>query len=157
MNPQAEATWSSPPEPVHELTRRLRYKYAARITGELNIPERPGRYAPFPDDLDPRLATALRARGIAQLYSHQSAAWSMAGSGQDFVGALICPDFSRLREWAQRKGIDGERLTEQPAVLTMRPEAAPGFRVRGGSPASPGSRMIGALEDPRESRVGWSD
>ena len=85
MNLQAEASWSGPPEPVYELTRRLKHKYAARITGELHIPERPGCYTPFPDDLDPRLAAALRARGIAQLYSHQSAAWTMAGSGRHFV------------------------------------------------------------------------
>jgi long-chain acyl-CoA synthetase len=41
------------------------------------------------------------------------------GSGQDFVGALICPDFGRLREWAQRKGVSGDRLTDQPAVREL--------------------------------------
>ncbi|MHC4101724.1 MAG: AMP-binding protein [Planctomycetota bacterium] len=41
------------------------------------------------------------------------------GSGRDFVGALICPDFGRLRAWAERKGVSGDRLTEQPAVREL--------------------------------------
>jgi DEAD/DEAH box helicase domain-containing protein len=38
------------------------------------VPARPGRYAPFPAALDPRLNVVLRARGIDQLYTHQAAA-----------------------------------------------------------------------------------
>ncbi|MHC4429132.1 MAG: AMP-binding protein, partial [Planctomycetota bacterium] len=41
------------------------------------------------------------------------------GSGQDFVGALICPDFNRLNEWAQRQGVPAEQLTDQAAVRNL--------------------------------------
>jgi long-chain acyl-CoA synthetase len=43
----------------------------------------------------------------------------VVGSGQDYVGALICPDFGRLREWAERKGVPDDRLTEHPAVREL--------------------------------------
>jgi DEAD/DEAH box helicase domain-containing protein len=38
------------------------------------VPARPGRYAPYPAALDPRLIDVLRARGIEQLYTHQAGA-----------------------------------------------------------------------------------
>ena len=38
------------------------------------VPAQPGRYAPFPAALDPRLKDVLRMRGIDQLYTHQAAA-----------------------------------------------------------------------------------
>ena len=50
---------------------RLRAKYADRIAGELIVPARDARLAPYPADLDPGLRRALRARGIDSLYSHQ--------------------------------------------------------------------------------------
>jgi long-subunit acyl-CoA synthetase (AMP-forming) len=41
------------------------------------------------------------------------------GSGEDFVGALICPDMARLTEWAHEHGIDEQRLTDHPAVREL--------------------------------------
>ena len=43
------------------------------------------RYAPFPDSLDPRLVSALRSRGIEQLYSHQAEAILHATAGRNVV------------------------------------------------------------------------
>jgi len=43
----------------------------------------------------------------------------VVGSGKDFVGALIYPDFSRLGGWAEAKGIDDEQLTRHPAVQEL--------------------------------------
>jgi long-chain acyl-CoA synthetase len=43
----------------------------------------------------------------------------VVGSGRDFVGALICPDFAKLGEWARSHGVDkenAEQLIEHPAV-----------------------------------------
>jgi DEAD/DEAH box helicase domain-containing protein len=57
----------------------------ARITGELVVPARDGRYAAFPPELDPRLAGALRERGILKLYSHQREAWDHVTAGRDTV------------------------------------------------------------------------
>jgi long-chain acyl-CoA synthetase len=41
------------------------------------------------------------------------------GSGKDFVGALLFPDFARLREWAARNGVSGDRTTTHPAVRAL--------------------------------------
>ncbi|MEI8258899.1 MAG: DEAD/DEAH box helicase, partial [Deltaproteobacteria bacterium] len=51
------------------------------------LPARKGRYAPLPDGLEPRLAKALGARGIRQLYLHQAEAFEAATSGRHVVVA----------------------------------------------------------------------
>jgi DEAD/DEAH box helicase domain-containing protein len=68
-----------------QLGLALARRHADRIAGELAMPARPGRYAPFPDELDPRLAAALRARGIDRLYSHQREAWDHLRAGRHIV------------------------------------------------------------------------
>ncbi|MDR7521540.1 MAG: DEAD/DEAH box helicase [Armatimonadota bacterium] len=50
-----------------------------------HVPARPGRYAPIPHDVDPRLAAALRRAGIEALYSHQAAAFEVVRSGRHLV------------------------------------------------------------------------
>lgn len=97
-------------QPVKRLTRRLLKKYRSRITGELVIPARPAQYADFPDELDPRLAQALRARGIERLYSHQRQAWELIGRGKHTVvvtptasGKTLCYNLPVLHE-ALRSG-----------------------------------------------------
>ncbi len=74
------------------LTARLSRRYHDRITGSFTIPGREGRYAPLPDDLPPALATALRARGIEQLYSHQAEAWAATRRGEHV--AVVTPTAS---------------------------------------------------------------
>ncbi|MCP3867096.1 MAG: DEAD/DEAH box helicase [Gammaproteobacteria bacterium] len=85
MSLNAISTRNTEADPVIELSRRLKSKYAGRITGELVISEHPGRYASLPIDLDMRISKALLSRGIRQLYSHQAEAWEFARSGQHFV------------------------------------------------------------------------
>jgi DEAD/DEAH box helicase domain-containing protein len=46
------------------------------------FPAEPARLVPFPEELHPRLAEALRARGIEQLYSHQREAWDAVQEGR---------------------------------------------------------------------------
>jgi DEAD/DEAH box helicase domain-containing protein len=70
---------------VHALTRELRARNAARITGELVIPARQGAWAELPPELDPRLARALRDRGVERLYTHQRAAWDRLRLGRHTV------------------------------------------------------------------------
>lgn len=42
------------------------------------------------------------------------------GSGQDFVGTLIFPDFSRLKQWAREQGLDSNGpLIELPGVREL--------------------------------------
>ncbi len=42
------------------------------VTALRRLPAVPASYAPFPETLDARLTTALRTRGISQLYTHQA-------------------------------------------------------------------------------------
>ena len=74
------------------LSDRLASKYHDRITGRFTIPGREGRYADLPDDLPASLATALRARGIERLYSHQAEAWAHAQAGKHL--AVVTPTAS---------------------------------------------------------------
>jgi DEAD/DEAH box helicase domain-containing protein len=49
-------------------------------------PPRSGKSEPFPDDLDPRVASALVAQGITALYSHQAETWeALRGGGHAIV------------------------------------------------------------------------
>ena len=41
------------------------------------------------------------------------------GSGENFVGALLYPNLSRLREWAKENDVPGERLIEHPRVREL--------------------------------------
>lgn len=66
---------------------RTNRDFVANVVAWERIPARPARYAPMPDLVDPRLAAALRARGIEQLYSHQAAAVSAVGRGENVVVA----------------------------------------------------------------------
>ena len=48
-------------------------------------PAKPAQFAPFPEGLDPALRSALTARGIENLYSHQAAAVELALAGKNAV------------------------------------------------------------------------
>ena len=48
-------------------------------------PPRTGRTEPFPDDLDPRVASALVAQGITALYTHQAETWEALRAGGNAI------------------------------------------------------------------------
>lgn len=50
-----------------------------------HVPAREGQYADIPATVDPRLATALRQRGIERLYTHQAAAFDHVDQGRNAV------------------------------------------------------------------------
>ena len=67
----------------HPLKRLLDELLASPATGSCItatrfFPPRPARWAPFPPDLDSRIADALRRRGIQEPYAHQAQAWRAA-------------------------------------------------------------------------------
>jgi DEAD/DEAH box helicase domain-containing protein len=112
-------------EPAADLARQLaqalKTKYRARITGELLIPARPGRFAPLPPDLEPGLHRALQGRGIRQLYSHQAEAWSRVRAGRSTVivtptasGKTLCYNLPVLQA----------AITEQAKALYLFPTKA---------------------------------
>ena len=70
---------------VDSLVAGLKRRYRARITGEQVQPEAAGRYADLPPELEPRLAAALRERGVSRLYSHQREAWDHVRAGHHTV------------------------------------------------------------------------
>ncbi|WP_414636614.1 DEAD/DEAH box helicase [Arenimonas sp.] len=76
----------------HHLSERLQRKYADRITGVIHVPGRSGKFVPLPNDLPVRLAAALKARGIEQLYSHQGEAWQAVKAGSNVV--IVTPTAS---------------------------------------------------------------
>ncbi|MDR2701138.1 MAG: DEAD/DEAH box helicase [Spirochaetaceae bacterium] len=50
-------------------------EFAPNIVVNRLIPAAEGSYAPFPSDLNPHIAAALRSRGITRLYTHQAEVW----------------------------------------------------------------------------------
>ncbi|HXF97614.1 MAG TPA: DEAD/DEAH box helicase [Gaiellaceae bacterium] len=50
-------------------------------------PARAARTEPLPSDLDPRVASALAAHGVAGLYRHQALAWEAAKRGENVIVA----------------------------------------------------------------------
>jgi len=74
------------------------------ITATRHFPARPPVLVPFPASLDPRIGDALRARGIAELYSHQGRAWDLIVKGQNVVvvtptasGKTLCYNLPALQ------------------------------------------------------------
>jgi DEAD/DEAH box helicase domain-containing protein len=55
------------------------------VTAAHRLPAQPARYAPFPEGTDSRLRTALAARGIDQLYTHQAEAFGHVLEGRHVV------------------------------------------------------------------------
>ncbi|NIR29409.1 MAG: DEAD/DEAH box helicase, partial [Gammaproteobacteria bacterium] len=103
------------------LIEALKRRHGERITGELVVPARPGRYAALPEGLDERLAAALRARGIDRLYSHQHEAWEAVTAGRHAVvvtptasGKTLCYNLPVLQA----------ALTERAKALYLFPTKA---------------------------------
>lgn len=60
-------------------------EFAPHIACERVLEATGGRYAPFPRDLDERIAAALRRRGIEQIYTHQAEVWERCRQGKNVV------------------------------------------------------------------------
>ena len=72
---------------VEEVLGALAARYRADevLTSVKHIPAREAQFRPMPAWVRPELASAYRAKGIEQLYSHQAAAAELARAGKDFV------------------------------------------------------------------------
>ena len=111
-----------------------------RITAIRNFPARPPVLVPFPPSLDPRVADALRGRGITQLYSHQARAWELVDKGQHVVvvtptasGKTLCYNLPVLQSLLQQpdarvlylfptKALAQDQLSELEALARALPE-----------------------------------
>jgi DEAD/DEAH box helicase domain-containing protein len=75
---------AGPVEPradLADLLDRLVAESGAAVTALRRFPARPARTVPVPEAVDPRLAEALRSRGIEALYTHQAAALAVLAKG----------------------------------------------------------------------------
>jgi len=77
------ATLDTVQEALQTLTAR--YRADEVLTAVKHLPAREAQYRPLPEWVRPELADAYRAKGIAQLYSHQAAAAELSRAGKDFV------------------------------------------------------------------------
>ena len=63
-----------------------------------------GRFAPFPADLDERIAEVLRRKGISRIYTHQAEVWENLLAGKNVVvvtptasGKTLCYNLHALQ------------------------------------------------------------
>jgi DEAD/DEAH box helicase domain-containing protein len=88
-NSNDDAPWKRPASGVRAVVDD--WLRAGRVRPQLAlerlIPARDAQFVPFPTDLHPALASALRKRGVDRLYSHQVAAIEAARQGKDVVVA----------------------------------------------------------------------
>jgi len=77
---------------THHLLEEIDQLGQGCITNKFTRPATQAQLLALPTDLDPRLTTALRARGIEELYSHQVEAWRLAVNKQHTV--IVTPTAS---------------------------------------------------------------
>src|SRR5205085_2366007 len=68
------------------------------VTAVRRLPAVTAQFAPFPETLDVRLKHALAARGIEQLYTHQSDAIGHALAGRNVVVITPTASHHRMRD-----------------------------------------------------------
>jgi DEAD/DEAH box helicase domain-containing protein len=134
---------AGPGEPrvdLAELIDRLVAEAGPAVTALRRFPARPAQTVPIPDAIDPRVAEALRARGIEGLYTHQAQALDLLGKGGHVVvvtptasGKTLCYNLPVLQglltEPAMRalylfptKALAQDQLAELEALARALPE-----------------------------------
>ena len=110
------------------------------IAATRHFPARPPVPAAFPATLDPRVQSALRARGIEHLYSHQARCWELVDKGHSLVvvtptasGKTLCYNLPVLQALLERadarvlylfptKALAQDQLAELEALAKNLPE-----------------------------------
>src|SRR5260370_12855313 len=89
--------------------------FSGEVTLDHIIPAAAAEFAPLPSELRPELASALAARGIVRLYTHQADAYHAVRNGRHLVvvtptatGKTLCynlPILQRLLESPERRAL----------------------------------------------------
>jgi len=97
---------------LHQLLARLQSdaEFNRNVTLWHTLPAETARYVPFPEDLDPRLSSALRQQGIEALYTHQGEVYEKVKSGRHTVvvtptasGKTLCYNLPVLQACLQNE------------------------------------------------------
>ncbi|MDR0553586.1 MAG: DEAD/DEAH box helicase [Treponema sp.] len=122
--------------------------FASGIVENRLIPSREGVYAPFPADLDARIAGALRRRGIDRLYCHQAEVWERIREGRHVVvvtptasgktlcynlptlQALLADDKARALYLFPTKALSQDQQAELGELVLPASPDAPGLPVK---------------------------
>ncbi|MDR2314459.1 MAG: DEAD/DEAH box helicase [Spirochaetaceae bacterium] len=123
-------------------------EFAPHIVVNRLIPAAGGTYAPFPRNLDPRIAGALQSRGISRLYTHQAQVWERSGEGRNVIvvtptasGKTLCYNLPVLQALLEDE--EGRALYLFPTkALSQDQQAELGILVSG-EPDSPGGDFFG--------------
>ena len=90
-----------------QLLEKLRasQSFMENVTACRTVAPRAAQYAPWPEEIDPRLPAALARHGVQQLYTHQAACFQEARAGRDYVvvtptasGKTLCYNLPVLAE-----------------------------------------------------------
>ncbi len=83
----------------------------------------PAQMAPLPEDIDPRIASALIAQGIAELYTHQAETYALARAGKHVCvvtgtasGKSLAYTLPLVQELLERKGARSLYLSPTKAL-----------------------------------------
>ena len=141
---------------LSEFIRSLREdpSFMANVTSWREIEPRAAKYAPFPEDADERMVSALRSRGISSLYTHQRRAYDLAAAGKDFVvvtptasGKTLCYNLpvlnAILNDSASRalylfptKALSSDQVSELYSLIEQTGADVKAFTYDGDTPAS---------------------
>lgn len=115
--PAAAATGSHKGElaPVLNKFERVALDPDGPIRAIRRTPARPGEYAAFPQQINPKLREVLAARGIDKLYTHQALACEKIGAGENVV--IVTPTASGKTLCYNLPVLD--RLTAEPGARAM--------------------------------------
>ena len=86
-------------------------KFMSCVTHWRTLPATEGKYADFPESMDPRIQEVLRKRGIYRLYTHQAQSFELAQEKKDFVvvtptasGKTLCYNLPVLSAILEKRG-----------------------------------------------------
>jgi len=142
---------------LDEALHFLESRFNKQIRDHRILDEQPGRFAPLPASLDPRLKSVLKNDGITQLYSHQADAFEAISRDEDVVlvsqtasGKTLSFLLPLLNRWMADESPFSVLLLYPTKALSRDQENTVGRLMRG----AVDSRKLGTFDGdtPREER-----